>query len=114
MKIFAFIGLILSFYITPAKSEEYFKDCSAHASEKNYDPLLSYLKANQIDADKCQQLNKGEFLFTSESNFNFCRLSEVGEMTCHETQSGRYYPNLTLLERFVDSDGKQFESPRNS
>lgn len=102
---FLLIGIL--FYVAPAYCEEYFSSCESILYQKEYIKLKKFFEMSDIKPKFCQRLNNNEFLYTTESQFYYCKDTDQG-FNCQRDEDAVYYPNLKVEKRFSNKAGKQF------
>ncbi len=89
-----------------ASAAELFSECQSVLKLGSYRPLREWLARENIDANYCQRLNDREFIYSTNRNFYFCRLSE--KLVCEVHESGSWYPDPIVVKRFSGANGKLF------
>lgn len=104
--IFALIILIST---SATYGEEYFQSCDDLVKDSSYKLLADYFN-NHHNAEpmECQRLNEHEFLYTTSDNIFYCRSDKGKPLTCDVSESGTWFPDLSIEAKFTGGKGKQF------
>lgn len=109
MKNRLFFALIILVFASTAYGEEYFQSCDDLIKDSNYKVLADYFNDHDdIEPEACQRLNEHEFLYTTSRNIFYCKSDEGKPLSCDDSESGAWLPNLSIEEKFTGGKGKQF------
>lgn len=108
MKSALFIVLTLFLICPPASAEELLSECNDVRGDSRYKPLHEYFLETNNTNDRCQRLNRREFVYTDNWNFYYCKVQKEDVLSCEEHEKGIWYPNLSVAGRFSGKNGKKF------
>ena len=99
------LGLVAS---TSTFASTLFKDCDTTETDASFRALSGFFASHDMEHFECLRLNDREFVFTTQSNFYYCKAAEATkELQCDVAQPYVRYPNLELVTSFA-SAGKSF------
>src|ERR1700744_3848763 len=99
------LGLVSS---TSTFASALFRDCGTIETDVSFRPLPDHFASHQTEHLECLRLNDREFVFTTQSNFYYCKAAETRkDLRCNVAQPAVRHPNLDLVTAFSGA-GKDF------
>ena len=99
------LGLVAS---TSTFASTLFKDCDTIETDASFRALSGFFASHDMEHFECLRLNDREFVFTTQSNFYYCKAAETRkDLRCNVAQPTVRHPNLDLVTDFSGA-GKHF------